>query len=218
MRGIVVAMAALALAACGGSSGGEAAPQSTTTGAATSGDESSLEGWAQGLCTSVGEWQATTKSTGAKMANSKDDFAQGAQAVTSAEDSSSPVSKGSALPRLRPRRTRRTQSPRSRPSWKIPGGDIQQALLEVPRTQSEVVTDTARVKALIATMNSDISKTVTKLKSLPDTEGWKAAFAAASCRSAASGCWAVRQALSRRPTGHGATRQEIERNRSLGYK
>jgi hypothetical protein len=85
MRGIVVAMAALALAACGGSSGGEASPQSTTTGTAASGDESSLEGWAQGLCTSVAEWQATTKSTGAKMANSKDDFAQAEQAVTSAE-------------------------------------------------------------------------------------------------------------------------------------
>jgi hypothetical protein len=67
------------------------------------------------------------------------------------------------------------------------GGDIDEALSDEPRTQSEIVTATARVKAVISEMNSDISKTVTELKSLPDTEGWKAAFEAPSCRSVATG-------------------------------
>ena len=187
MRGIVVAKAALALAACGGSSGGDAAPQSTTTGAATSGDESSLEGWAQGLCTSVGEWQATTKSTGAKMADSKDDFAQGAQSVTSAEDLLVSGLKGLGTPPAPASTDAKDAIATLSTQLENTGGDIQQALLEVPRTQSEVVTDTARVKALIATMNSNISKTVTKLKSLPDTEGWKAAFDVPSCKGVATG-------------------------------
>jgi hypothetical protein len=68
------------------------------------------------------------------------------------------------------------------------GGDIEQALIEEPRTQSEIVTDTAQVKALISKMNNDISKTVTELKSLPDTEGWKAAFEQVpSCNGVATG-------------------------------
>jgi hypothetical protein len=48
------------------------------------------------------------------------------------------------------------------------------------------VSATARVKALISKMNSDISKTVTELKSLPDTEGWKAAFEVPSCKGVAT--------------------------------
>jgi hypothetical protein len=37
-------------------------------------------------------------------------------------------------------------------------------------------------------MNNDISKTVTELKSLPDTEGWKAAFEQVpSCHGVATG-------------------------------
>jgi hypothetical protein len=188
MRGIVVAMAALALAACGGSSGGEASPQSTTTGTATSGDESSLEGWAQGLCTSVAEWQATTKSTGAKMANSKDDFAQGEQAVTSADEILVSSLKGLGTPPAPASTEAKDSIARLLAKLEILAGDIQQALLEEPRTQTDVVTDSARAKALIAKMNSDISKTVTELKSLPDTEGWKAAFAQVpSCQSVATG-------------------------------
>jgi hypothetical protein len=188
MRGIVVAMAALALAACGGSSGGEASPQSTTTGTATSGDESSLEGWAQGLCTSVAEWQATTKSTGAKMANSQDDFAQGEQAVTSADEILVSSLKGLGTPPAPASTEAKDSIARLLAKLEILAGDIQQALLEEPRTQTELVTDSARAKALIAKMNSDISNTVTELKSLPDTEGWKAAFAQVpSCQSVATG-------------------------------
>jgi hypothetical protein len=187
MRGIVVAMAALALAACGSSSGGEASPQSTTTSAATSGDESSLEGWAQGLCTSIAEWQATTKSTGAKMANSKDDFAQGEQAVTSADDFLVSGLKGLGTPPAPASTEAKNVIAGLLTKLENQAGDIEQALIEEPRTQSEIVTDTAQVKALISKMNNDISKTVTELKSLPDTEGWKAAFAVPSCKSVANG-------------------------------
>ena len=40
---------------------------------------------------------------------------------------------------------------------------------------------------MISKMNNDISKTVTELKSLPDTEGWKAAFQVPSCQGVATG-------------------------------
>jgi hypothetical protein len=187
LRGIVVATAALALAACGGSSGDEASRQSTTTGTATSGDESSLEGWAQGLCTSVAEWQATTKSTGAKMANSTDDFAQGAQAVTSAEEILVSSLKGLGTPPAPASTDAKDAIAGLLTQLENKGGDIEQALIDEPRTQSQIVTDSAQVKALISEMNSDISKTVTELRSLPDTEGWKAAFDVPSCRSVATG-------------------------------
>ena len=49
------------------------------------------------------------------------------------------------------------------------------------------MTETAQVKASISKMNNDISKTVAELKSLPDTEGWKAAFAVPSCQGVATG-------------------------------
>ena len=185
--GIVVATAALALAACGGSSGDEASQQSTTTGTATSGDESSLEGWAQGLCTSVAEWQATTKSTGAKMANSKDDFAQAEQAVTSAEQILVSSLKGLGTPPAPASTEAKSAIAGLLTKLDNQGGDIEQALSEEPRTQSQVVTETAQVKASISKMNNDISKTVAELKSLPDTEGWKAAFAVPSCQGVATG-------------------------------
>ena len=187
MRGIVVAMAALALAACGSSSGGEASPQSTSTGTATSGDESPLEGWAQGLCTSVGEWQATMKSTGAKMANSKDDFAQGEQAVTSADEILVSSLKGLGTPPNPASTEAKSAIAGLLTKLEDQGGDIEAALLDEPRTQGDIVKASARVKALISEMNSDISKTVTELKSLPDTEGWKAAFEVPSCQGVATG-------------------------------
>ena len=186
--GVIVTIAiGVALAACGGSSGDKASQQSTTTGTATSGDESSLEGWAQGLCTSVAEWQATTKSTAAKMANSKDDFAQGEQAVTSAEEILVSSLKGLGTPPAPASTEAKNAIAGLLTKLENTGGDIQQALIEEPRTQSQIVTDTAQVKALISEMNSDISKTVTELRSLPDTEGWKAAFDVPSCHSVAAG-------------------------------
>lgn len=154
---------------------------------ATSGDESSLEGWAQGLCTSVAEWQASTKSTAAKMADSKDDFAQGEQAVTSADDFLVSGLKGLGTPPAPASTEAKNAIARLLTKLENEAGDIEQALLDEPRTQSEIVTATDRVKALISEMNGDISKTVNELKSLPDTEGWKAAFEVPSCQGVATG-------------------------------
>jgi hypothetical protein len=186
MRGIVVAMATLAIVACGGSSDNEASPQSTVTGAATSGDESSLKGWAQGLCASVAESQATTKSTGAKMANSTDDFAQGQQAVTSADDILVSSLDGLGAPPAPASTEAKDAIDGLLTKLEDTGGDIEQATSGVS-TQSEIESATTQVKALISEMNSDISKTVTELKSLPDTEGWKAAVDDPSCKSVAAG-------------------------------
>jgi hypothetical protein len=153
---------------------------------ATSGDESPLEGWAQGLCTQVGEWQASTKSTGAKIANSKDDFAQGEQTLTSADDFLVSGLKGLGTPPAPASTEAKAAIAGLLPKLENDAGDIEQAFFGVS-TQSEIVTASARVKALISEMNSDISKTVTELKSLPDTEGWKAAFDLPSCHGVATG-------------------------------
>jgi hypothetical protein len=66
-------------------------------------------------------------------------------------------------------------------------GDIQHELSGVS-TQSEIVTASSQVRASISKMNSDVSNTVTKLKALPDEQGWKQAFQqAADCQTVANG-------------------------------
>ena len=104
---LVIAFVGALLSGCGSTN-----KPSTTETSATSGHESSLGGFAQGLCTSIGEWQASTKSTSAKMANSKDDFAQGAQAVGSADAFLlTGIERLGPPPRLRLQRRPRVQSP-----------------------------------------------------------------------------------------------------------
>ena len=121
------------------------------------------------------------------MANSKDDFAQGEQAVTSAEQILVSSLKGLGTPPAPASTEAKNAIAGLLTKLDNQGGDIEQALSVEPRTQSEVVTDTARVKAVISEMNTDISKTVTELKALPDTEGWKAAFQVPACKSVATG-------------------------------
>jgi hypothetical protein len=172
---LVVAFVAAVLSGCG-----------SNDKPATSGDESFLEGWAQGLCTSVGEWQASTKSTAAKMANSKDDFAQGEQAVTSADDFLVSGLHGLGTPPAPASTEAKDAIAGLLTTLENESGEIERAVSGVS-TQSEIVTASARVQALISEMNTDISKTVTELKSLPDTEGWKAAFEVPSCKGVAAG-------------------------------
>ena len=121
------------------------------------------------------------------MANSKDDFAQAGQAVTSAEQILVSSLKGLGTPPAPASTEAKSAIAGLLTKLDNQGGDIEQALLEEPRTQSQVVTETAQVKASISKMNNDISKTVAELKSLPDTEGWKAAFAVPSCQGVATG-------------------------------
>jgi len=189
---LVVACFGALLSGCGSNeetatSGDESPLEGSTEKTGTSSLESPLKDWATGLCTSIAEWQASTKSTGEKMANSKDDFAQGQQAVTSADEILVSSLKGLGTPPTPASTEAKNAFAGLVTKLEDGGGDIEATLLDEPRTQSELVTASARVKALIAAMDSDISKTVTELKSLPDTEGWKAAFDGPYCQTVASG-------------------------------
>jgi|SRR5215203_1372387 len=189
---LVVAFAVALLSGCGSNeetatSGDESAQEGSTEKTGTSHLESPLESWAIGLCTSVAQWQSSTRSTGEKMANSKADFAQGEQEVTSADQILVSSLEGLGTPPA-PASTRAKNAIAGLLTELEDGsGEIEQALLQEPRTQSDIVRASARVKALISGMNSDISKTVTQLKSLPDTEGWKAAFEVPSCQGVSTG-------------------------------
>jgi hypothetical protein len=173
---LVVAFVGALLTGCG-----------STDEPATSGAVSSLEGWANGLCTSVAAWQASTKSTSAKMANSKDAFAQGQQAVNSADNLLVSGLQGLGTPPPPASTEAKDAIAGLMTKLENSSGEIKQASSKVFRTQKEIVKATNQVKASISKMNSDISKTVTELKSLPDTEGWKAAFKVPSCKGVASG-------------------------------
>jgi hypothetical protein len=120
------------------------------------------------------------------MANSKDDFAQGEQAVTSADDFLVSGFHGLGTPQAPASTEAKDAIAGLLTKLENESGEIERAVSGVS-TQSEIVTASARVKALISEMNSDISKTVTELKSLPDTEGWKAAFEVPSCQGVATG-------------------------------
>ena len=120
------------------------------------------------------------------MANSKDDFAQAEQAVTSADDILVSGLHGLGTPPAPASTDAKQTIAGLLTKLEDTGGQIEQAASGVS-TQSQVVTATAQVKALISDMNGDISKTVTELQSLPDTEGWKAAFDVPSCHGVAAG-------------------------------
>jgi hypothetical protein len=172
---LVVAFVGAVLSGCG-----------STDKPATSGAVSSLEGWANGLCTSVAAWEASTKSTGAKMANSKYDFAQGEHAVTSADNHLVSGLRGLGTPPPPASTEAKDAIAGLLTKLENTSGEIAAASSGVT-TQSEIVKATNQVKAFISEMNSDISKTVTELKSLPNTEGWKAAFKIPSCQGVATG-------------------------------
>jgi hypothetical protein len=173
---LAIAFLGAMLAGCGSDDKKAAGGDSSETTRTTPTGVSSLEDWADGLCTSVAEWQSSVKSTAASMAASKSDFAQGEQAVTSADNFLVSGLKGIGTPPAPASTDAKNAFDQLLTNLENDAGDIQQALLTEPRTQSEVETATARVKTLLTGMNSDIARTVTELKALPDTEGWKAAF------------------------------------------
>lgn len=179
---LVVVLVAAALSGCG--SNDESGSNDGTT---TSGDFSSLDGWAQSLCQSVAAWQGGVKKTSAKMANSQADFASASDAITSANQALVGSLDGLGAPPA-PATTEASDAiERLSANLKGASGDIEQALSGVS-TQSGIVTASARVRASISTMDRDISNTVTELKALPDEQGWKQAFRqAAECRAVANG-------------------------------
>ncbi len=151
---------------------------------ATTGDSSSLEGWAEALCMSVTDWQASIQST-AKMANSKSDFAEAEAAVTSANDFLVGSLEGLGTPPAPASMEAKTAIDKLSADLQSEAGEIEQSVFGVS-TQSEIVAATARVKTSISKMNADISETVTELKALPNEEGWKEAFRVPECQSVAT--------------------------------
>jgi hypothetical protein len=163
--GMVVVALVTALSGCGSND-----DSTTTTGAS-----SSLDGWARGLCTTVVAWQGSIESTSAKMANSQADFAEAEQAVTAANNALVENLKGLGTPPAPASTEAGDAIDQLEADLEEKAGEIEQAVFGVS-TQSEIVKASARVRTLISQMNSDISMTVTELKSLPDDEGWKEAF------------------------------------------
>jgi hypothetical protein len=177
---LLVVLFAAALSGCGSN-------DETGSSGATTSDESSLGGWAQGLCTSVAEWQGSVKTTSTKMANSKADFASASEAINSADDALVASLKGLGTPPAPATTEANDVIDELSADLEDESGEIEQALSGVS-TQSEIVTASSQVRASLSKMNSDISSTVTKLKALPDEEGWKQAFQqVAACQTVANG-------------------------------
>jgi hypothetical protein len=179
---LAVVLAAAALSGCG--SNDETGSNDGTT---TSGDFSSLDGYAQSLCQSVAAWQESLKGTSTKMANSQADFASASEAITSANTALVGSLEGLGTPPAPATTESKDVIDGLSANLEAASGDIQHELSGVS-TQSEIVTASSQVRASISKMNSDVSNTVTKLKALPDEQGWKQAFQqAADCQTVANG-------------------------------
>lgn len=109
------------------------------------------------------------------MANSKADFAQAEQAITSANDALVGNLEGLGNPPAPASTEAADAIDELEADLEDKAGEIEQAVSGVS-TQSEIVKASARVGNSISGMQSDISNTVTELKALPDEEGWKEAF------------------------------------------
>ena len=130
---LVVALLAAALSGCGSDDESNGSGDSSTT----TGESSSLEGWARGLCTTVATWQATIKSTSAKMANFEADFAQASEAVTQANSILIGSLKGLGTPPDPATSEAADAIDELRPSWKTaPGRSIRRSRGSPPRVRS----------------------------------------------------------------------------------
>ena len=185
--GLLVIALAAALTGCGSDDDSESS-KGTTTGTTTSGTSSPLDGWAQGFCTSVAAWQGTVKTTAAKLSKSQADFASASEAITSANEILIDSLKGLGTP----------PAPASTQAKNVIdelSGDLEDGAAEVNTaltgnftTQSEIARATSQARASLSAMKRDISATVTKLKALPDEEGWKEAFqGVAACKAVVNG-------------------------------
>jgi hypothetical protein len=166
---LVVALVAAALSGCGSDDEPSASEDSSTT----TGQSSSLDGWARGLCTTVATWQASIKST--NMARSQTDFAEASETITEANGILNSSLEGLGTPPEPATSEAANAIDDLEAKLEESAGEIEQALTGV-NTQAEIVTATSRTKNQISEMNSDISATVTELKALPDEQGWKEAF------------------------------------------
>jgi hypothetical protein len=191
--GLLVVVVAAALTGCGSdddseSSKGTTTSATTTSGTTTSGTSSPLDGWAQGFCTTVASWQGTVKTTQAKLSKSQADFASASEAITSANEILIDSLKGLGTPPA-------PASTQAKNAIDELSGDLEDGAAAVNTaltgnfsTQSEIAQASGQAKASLLTMKRDISTTVTKLRALPDAEGWKQAFQdVAACHAVANG-------------------------------
>jgi hypothetical protein len=181
--GLLVIVVAAALTGCGSDDDSE-----SSKGTTTSGTSSPLDGWAQGFCTSVAAWQGTVKTTAAKLSKSQADFASASEAITSANDILIDSLKGLGTPPA-------PASTQAKNAIDELSGDLEDGAAAVNTaitgnfsTQSEIARASSQARASLLSMKRDISTTVTKLRALPDEEGWKQAFQdVAACHAVANG-------------------------------
>lgn len=180
---VIVALVAVALSGCG--SDDESGSNDGTT---TSGASSALDGWAQGFCTSVAAWEGSIKATSAKLATSKANFASASEAITSANEVLSDSLQGLGTPPAPATTQAKDVIDGLSADLEDGAGEIDQALTGNFTTQSEINSASSRARTSLSQMDSDISTAVTKLKALPDEEGWKQAFQdVAACQAVANG-------------------------------
>ena len=179
---VLVALVAVALSGCG--SNDESGSNNGTT---TSGKSSSLDGWAQGFCTSVAAWEGSIKKTSTKLSNSQADFASASEAITSANEILIESLQGLGTPPAPATTQAKDVIDELSADLEDGAGEIDQALTGNFATQSEINSASSRARTSLSQMNRDISTAVTKLKALPDEEGWKQAFQdVAACQAVAN--------------------------------
>ena len=186
--GLLVIVVAVALTGCGSDDDSDSSKGTTTPGTTTSGTASPLDGWAQGFCTTVAAWQGTVKKTAAQLSKSQADFASASEAITSANDILIDSLKGLGTPPA-------PASTQAKNTIDELSGDLEDGAAAVNTaltgnftTQSEISQASSSARASLLTMKRQISTTVTKLRALPDAEGWKQAFQdVAACHAVANG-------------------------------
>ena len=182
--GLLVIVLAVALSGCGSDDDSESSGGTTTT---ASGTATSLDGWAQGLCTSIASWQASVQATSAKLASSQADFASASEAITSANEALTGSLEGLGAPPAPASTQAKDAIDELSADLEEGAGEIEQALTGNFTTQSEIAQASSDAKASLSTMKGDISKTVAELKALPDEEGWKQSFQTGACQAVANG-------------------------------
>ena len=122
------------------------------------------------------------------MSNSQADFASASEAITSANEILIESLQGLGTPPAPATTQAKDVIDELSGDLEDGAGEIDQALTGNFTTQSEINSASSRARTSLSQMNSDISTAVTKLKALPDEEGWKQAFTEVpACQAVANG-------------------------------
>jgi hypothetical protein len=188
--GLVALALVAAFSGCGGSgndSGSSAGTTTLSTSTSSSGTASPLDGWASGLCQAVASWQTTVKTTGAKIDNSQADYDSASQAISSASQALLGSLNGLGAPPAPASAQAQDAINTLSSNLEKESGQIQKTLATRVSSQSQIDQASAQVRVSVAQMNASISKAVSDLKALPDTEGWKKSFQSVpACKAVAN--------------------------------